>query len=263
MRIAELSRRTGVPIPTIKYYVREDLLPSGERTSWNQVQYDDWHVRRLRLVRALVDVGGLSIAATREVLAKIDSPGGTTHDTLGKVQYALTSRQEGRTGDGPDTDTEASRQADEMINRRGWQINPTSPARRDLAQLLATLHGLGQADFTAVLDDYAQAAERLAACELNLLRRRNDLEDMLETVVIWTTLGDRVMAAMRRLAQEDASARLSDEDLPAKVTDSAVPFAATNDATPPATARPLATIDRRPIGQQEAGSTAETDSRTG
>ncbi|WP_346281659.1 MerR family DNA-binding transcriptional regulator, partial [Pseudonocardia sp.] len=33
MRMAELSARTGVPIPTIKFYLREGLLPPGERTS--------------------------------------------------------------------------------------------------------------------------------------------------------------------------------------------------------------------------------------
>ena len=38
MRMAELSRRTGVPVPTIKYYLREGLLPPGERTSPNQAQ---------------------------------------------------------------------------------------------------------------------------------------------------------------------------------------------------------------------------------
>jgi len=32
MRIGELSRRSGVPVPSIKYYVREGLLPAGERT---------------------------------------------------------------------------------------------------------------------------------------------------------------------------------------------------------------------------------------
>ena len=35
MRIAELSQTTGVPVPTIKYYLREGLLPSGELTSPN------------------------------------------------------------------------------------------------------------------------------------------------------------------------------------------------------------------------------------
>ena len=63
MRIGELSRRTGVPVPTIKYYVREGLLPAGQLTSPNQASYDDAHERRLRLIRALLDVGGLKVAA--------------------------------------------------------------------------------------------------------------------------------------------------------------------------------------------------------
>ena len=31
MRIAELSNRSGVPVPTIKYYLREGLLPFGRQ----------------------------------------------------------------------------------------------------------------------------------------------------------------------------------------------------------------------------------------
>jgi len=33
MRISQLSAESGVPIPTIKYYLREGLLPGGEATS--------------------------------------------------------------------------------------------------------------------------------------------------------------------------------------------------------------------------------------
>ena len=29
--MSELSERTGVPVPTIKYYLREGLLPEGEK----------------------------------------------------------------------------------------------------------------------------------------------------------------------------------------------------------------------------------------
>jgi DNA-binding transcriptional MerR regulator len=36
MRIGELSKVTGVPVPTIKYYLREGLLPAGELSSPNQ-----------------------------------------------------------------------------------------------------------------------------------------------------------------------------------------------------------------------------------
>src|SRR5688572_27425951 len=74
MRISELSARTGVPVATIKYYLRERLLPAGERTSATQAQYDEMHERRLQLVRALVEVAGLSIERVRRVLAVVDEP---------------------------------------------------------------------------------------------------------------------------------------------------------------------------------------------
>ena len=63
VRMAELSERSGVPIPTIRYYIREGLLPAGRLTSPNQADYDDSHVRRLGLIRAMVEVGEIPIAA--------------------------------------------------------------------------------------------------------------------------------------------------------------------------------------------------------
>jgi len=67
MRIGELARRSGVSIPTIKYYLREGLLPPGAATAPNQASYGEEHLHRLRLIRALLDVGGLTVAAAREV----------------------------------------------------------------------------------------------------------------------------------------------------------------------------------------------------
>src|SRR3954469_3247740 len=74
VRIAELSRRSGVSVPTIKFYLREGLLPPGTPTGRNQASYDGAHERRLRLLRALVEVGGLSTAALRQVLLAVDAP---------------------------------------------------------------------------------------------------------------------------------------------------------------------------------------------
>ncbi|MFE9562567.1 MerR family transcriptional regulator [Streptomyces sp. NPDC006487] len=81
MRIGELARSTGVSVATVKYYTREGLLPSGERTSPNQVSDSASHAHRLRLIRAMPEVGGLSIAAVREVLGEVDSPRRTVHGT--------------------------------------------------------------------------------------------------------------------------------------------------------------------------------------
>jgi DNA-binding transcriptional MerR regulator len=126
VRIAELSTRSGVSVPTIKYYVRERLLPAGTLTSPNQAQYDESHLHRLRLIRALVEVGKLSIAETHEVLASIDAPGLSLHERLGKVQYATTPRHE-REPDGPSA--EAASRVDGLIAARGWQVKSVHPAR--------------------------------------------------------------------------------------------------------------------------------------
>jgi DNA-binding transcriptional MerR regulator len=202
VRIAELSQRTGVPVPTIKYYLREGLLPPGERTSWNQASYDDAHVARLKLIRALVDVGGLSIAATRELLARIDAPGTAVREALGKAQYAMTGPRD-HVEDAAWAAARAEVQA--LLRRRGWEVRPTNPARQTLTEVLATLHRLGQDDLLDLLDDYAEAAERLARAEVALLARRAELDSMVEGVVVATVLGDVLLAALRRLAQEGVS----------------------------------------------------------
>ncbi len=98
---------------------------------------------------------------------------------------------------------------EELVARRGWQVKPTSPAWDLLTQVLATFHALGQDDLAGLLDDYAEAAERLAEAEVACVLRRPDLESMLEGVVIGTVLGDSLLAALRRLAQANVSASAS------------------------------------------------------
>ena len=71
MKISELSATSGVPVATVKFYLREGLLASGENEP-DQSSYDDSHVARLRLIRAFLEVGGLSVAAARQVLDVMD-----------------------------------------------------------------------------------------------------------------------------------------------------------------------------------------------
>jgi len=204
MRIAELSRDSGVPVPTIKYYVREGLLRPGELTSPNQAQYDEEHLRRLRLIRALTEVGGLSIAAVRDLLAAAGSSATGLHDALGKAQYATTPRYGYQASDA--SRQAAARQVGELIRSRGWQVKPDSPALELLTGVLAALRDLGQDDLLALADAYAEPAEQIAAADLAVIHRRHDLDSQLEGVIIGTVLGDTLLAALRRLAEEDASA---------------------------------------------------------
>ena len=73
MRIGELSKAPDVPVPTIKYYLREGLLPAGELSSPNQASYGDAHVRRLRLIRALIELAQVPVATVKEILESLDA----------------------------------------------------------------------------------------------------------------------------------------------------------------------------------------------
>src|SRR3954453_17373569 len=120
MRMAELSRATGVPVATIKYYLREGLLPRGEvTTSPNQAQYGEEHVRRLTLVRSLVEVGGLSIAAGRAVLAAIDDPAVSLHHTLA---FPIAAADAPAPAVDDPAHTAAADRIDEVIAERGWRL---------------------------------------------------------------------------------------------------------------------------------------------
>ncbi|MEV0369749.1 MerR family transcriptional regulator [Streptomyces sp. NPDC050636] len=207
MRIGELSRETGVAVPTIKYYVREGLLPAGRLTSPNQAGYDDSHVRRLRLIRGLMDVGGLSVSAVREVLAAVDSSDESVHKVLGAAQFAITPPSTGE----PEGLEEARRAVAELVRRRGWHAEPDHPSAEAMAVALATFRRVGHGAFEEVLDDYAEACERIAAADLAYVGRHAEVDGIVESVVVGTVLGDAVLAAMRRLAHVDASARQYDE----------------------------------------------------
>ncbi|MDH2392623.1 MerR family transcriptional regulator [Streptomyces sp. HNM0663] len=214
MRIGELSRRTGVPVPTIKYYVREGLLPAGELTSPNQASYGVAHERRLRLIRALLDVGGLSVAAIREVLSAVDAPGESVHKVLGAAADRMVPGY-GPGGTGadesegePDAELEAAREdVRELIARRGWDVDDRCPAAEALAGAVAALDRVGQSGYAEVLDAFAEAAEKVAQADIAYVKRRVALDDLVESVVIGTVVGDAMFAALRRLAHVDASAR--------------------------------------------------------
>ncbi|GAB7050369.1 MerR family transcriptional regulator [Catenuloplanes indicus] len=206
MRVAELSRTTGVPVPTIKYYLREGLLPAGELTSPNQASYDERHVRRLRLVRALLEVGRLPIATIREVLRDIDDDSDWgMHERLGRTLYPLA----GVPDDPPGPELAAAMaEVDALIARWGWQVEPHSPGRRRLAEVMLTFRELGVGHLMNAIDRYAEAAEIIAESDLRGITTDRAPDDVVTGAVIGTIVGDALQAALRRLAHEHTSVRL-------------------------------------------------------
>jgi DNA-binding transcriptional MerR regulator len=207
MRMTELSQRSGVPIPTIRYYLREGLLPPGQFTSPNQATYDDTHVHRLTLIRAMVEVGEMPIASVRKLFLHLETKEGNEFGTLGLVQYALVRDLS------PSADSDALARVQDLLDRLGWQVREHNPARSVLAAAIETLERLGYDDVLGLLDHYAAAAGELAADEVDLVLARDGLEDRAGAVVVTGILGDAMLGALRRLAQENVtSTRLGLDD---------------------------------------------------
>jgi DNA-binding transcriptional MerR regulator len=72
MQVSELAERAGVPLATVKYYLREGLLPPGETTGPRRAEYDEAHLRRLRVLRLLREVGGVPVTSLRGVVEALD-----------------------------------------------------------------------------------------------------------------------------------------------------------------------------------------------
>ncbi len=196
MRISELARRTAVPVGTVKYYLREGLLPAGEATSATQAQYGEAHVERLGLIRALLGTGGLSIVRARAVLAAVDDPATSVHDALGAAHRALPAAL----GD----DLPDLTHARAHLRRWGWHVQDQSPALVSLASALDALQAAGFDTPEPLLDRYARAAGELGEQDVAEVPT-NSVADAARYVVIGTVLLEPVLLSLRRLAQEDAS----------------------------------------------------------
>lgn len=71
--IGELSRRTGVKAPTIRYYESVALMRPPSRSEGQQRRYSEAEVSRLTFVRHARELG-FEIAAIRELLAMSERP---------------------------------------------------------------------------------------------------------------------------------------------------------------------------------------------
>ena len=71
--IGHLARRTGVKVPTIRYYEQVGLMPEPRRSPGNQRIYEDGHLKRLTFIRHCRELG-FSQAAIRDLLELSDNP---------------------------------------------------------------------------------------------------------------------------------------------------------------------------------------------
>lgn len=194
VRLAELSESSGVSVATLKYYLREGLLHAGRSVSRTQADYDGTHVERVRLVRALSEVGGLSLSTVGRVLEVITSPGQDWITVLETAQRSLARNP----ADGP-----RGARASAWIQARGWQVNPLDPVIDDLERAWAACDDVGLGLDEERLSAYADHVEGVARIDVDTVPA--DPEGAVRQVVLGTVLVDPVLAALRRLAQQHVS----------------------------------------------------------
>jgi len=73
LSIGDVARRTGVKVPTIRYYEQIGLLPAPGRSGGNRRYYTDDATRRLSFVRHARELG-FEIEAIRALLTLQDQP---------------------------------------------------------------------------------------------------------------------------------------------------------------------------------------------
>ncbi|WP_326600531.1 MerR family transcriptional regulator [Streptomyces sp. NBC_01803] len=205
MRLAELSKRSGVSTATIKYYLREGLLPPGERVSATQAEYDEEHLRRLRLVRALVQVGRVPVATARDVLAAVEDE---SLDQLSRLGTAVSALPHGPAVGAEDAAVDTARRTAEEVRRRlGWRHAPGNPAHGMLVSALAALIRLGYPCDVDQLLPYGRAASAIAGHEIALIEEFEAPTTQLEAAVALTVLYEPVLLSLRRLAQAEEADR--------------------------------------------------------
>ncbi|MEV1170416.1 MerR family transcriptional regulator [Nonomuraea sp. NPDC049784] len=205
MRISELSAKSGVAIPTIKYYLREGLLHQGQQTAATRAEYDESHLRRLRLIRAMLEVGRLPVASIKKVIAAVEDESLPVHLMLGTAHYALSPAVEPEPGE----DWQIARdQVDRLIADLGWDIDPRAPTRDELAQTLVKMRQLG---LPIDLTPYVEAARKLVSeVEMDTIPFDGPRDAAVEALVLGTVLYGKAFDTLRRMAQESESAsRLS------------------------------------------------------
>ena len=73
LKMQELSKQTGVPPGTIRYYINEGLLPKPIKTHRNMAYYGVNYVGRIKLIRELQEKRYLPLSIIRQMLEQSES----------------------------------------------------------------------------------------------------------------------------------------------------------------------------------------------
>lgn len=224
MRLAELSRRSGVPRSAIKFYIREGILPPGDAQARNQALYGEGHLERLALIRALREVAGLPLDVIARVASELDRAQAqgweSDADPIGEALRAIYAPPPRERGPEDQAELEKLRgEVREFLRGLPWTTGEEGHYFADeiAAALLDVRRHLYPDYPVAALVSYARAAWRLSEAEFEqapggarvpLRARGDDIAEPTRRAIVSSVLFDRIFSALRRCANSMRSIRI-------------------------------------------------------
>ncbi len=176
-------------------------MPQGRLSSPNQAEYDESHLRRAELVRALREVGGLSIAKIKTIVEALEQ-GETTYELMGAAVDSLGGES---LAEFTPEQAKSAVEIDALLAQLGLPVREDSLARHQLIAAFTSIRTMLFPGATAAyLVPYASAGEQLARMEVASTPGlfEMDPELALEKSVLGLALFEPVMTAFRRLSHE-------------------------------------------------------------
>ena len=205
MKVSELSEKSGVPLPTIKFYIREGLLPKGASTAKNQADYGAEHLQRLTLIRALKDDAGLGIEAIARALRAADQ-------SRDEFIVAAIDGLERPQGMSVDETSEEYRACVEVVmanaSARGWNVTPKDTSVLEASRALTIIARAFPEEVGSALTPYFDAAEQIARHEIpEDWVPSQSRESALSYALLGTVLFEPLILALRRMGHVALSRR--------------------------------------------------------
>lgn len=223
MRLGELSARSGVPRSTIKFYIREGMLPAGEAHARNQATYGPHHLERLELIRALREVAGLPIEVIARVTAELDRGWEEGADPVGEALLAIYQPPPRERSKAEQAQLAALRDEVRAFLRKLDWTTPEGERHFFADEIAAALLDVRRylfPDYSAAeLEPLARIAWLLSEVEFEhapggarvpLRARADDVAEPTRRAILGTLLFERIFAALRRCANAMRSVRISE-----------------------------------------------------
>ena len=201
MQLSELSERSGVTSASIKYYLREGLLPPGEAVHATRAEYSARHLERLELIQALRQIVGLNIGQIRGLVNMADD-GAPRLDLLAAVQRVVLDLGNFATAN----EGEATEAADAVVRLRGWPDFP-SDARNALTAHLELMASLNIPVSQTVMETYSKAMDDVAGLDIAATTAPESTDRLILTAAVGMHMHSQLLLKLLALAQTSHAIR--------------------------------------------------------